>query len=60
MMRPIIFWGIYEYSHDGWRDTKRLVILRDTKEYCQEILDVIKKTHSNFATYVIEGITEIK
>ena len=50
--------AVYELVPDKKRYDKRLMIIRERKEDCEEILKCIEKSNINFDYYVIEELKE--
>lgn len=54
------YYGIFEYIPSEKGDMKRLLVMRDTKKFCQIILNALKQTNINFDCYKIEEVDTTK
>lgn len=49
----MIGWAIYELTPAPWGEDYRFIVIRDTEEAADEILNLLNKTEYSFSTYKI-------
>jgi len=53
-MKKLTYYGIFEYIPAKEGDMKRLVVMRESKEFCEIILKALEQTNVLFDSYKIE------